>query len=624
MRYKVEKFEQGGWATFTPVLHQQAVTEDSKKSSGGETKESKRTISSLLDDKVFEDLMGKGLTNDVNSFVNEMIKLESNQINPFASSGNRSSALRLVGKINELKQNKTAYDEAIKTAQSNGGYGEIAVGNNGELYAKDNAGKVSQISIDQYNKMDNSSNFRVLTVAELMNERQNNPNLVGQNSLFNVSNNAIGFNKITDHIKGLVAALGTETTEETKTYSRQSIEATLRSMEINKKPTIEEQKSMQELKQILTTPSEYYKINTKNSSERNRINIALNYIWGTLGQPSQQKLRAVAATNGMSDPKEFIIGMLTTQTNISTNNEVTAEKTPGESSNSGGASNEKSLTQFQLMHKDKLANPNMSFAINDPKMGTMFQGIIGGVAPLMLPNGDGIGLTTVQNILTSGYNQFLKGSEVYFGDKRVSNSNLNNLIYDANDAAKVYMPVKNGQPDYKSLAEFKDLYAVYEANKNNWTIGQAEKHFATKGYKIKIDEKYEDGKKIKVIRDNEQVKPFLVMYAYTNDGTDLVDNNEQWLTKLTSDEEKYMKPRLEEVWTVGKDKKAKNLTPDGWGFDRYYKGIVAIPYRNESAAIIDAMVGQGPKDKIRNLATVQNNLNKSSGQTINASATRLN
>ena len=54
------------------------------------------------------------------------------------------------------------------------------------------------MSLSQYSK--EKDKVKLLSVAELMNERQYTPNLIGRNSLFNVAENAIGLDKITGSI----------------------------------------------------------------------------------------------------------------------------------------------------------------------------------------------------------------------------------------------------------------------------------------------------------------------------------------------------------------------------------------------------------------------------------------
>ena len=64
------------------------------------------------------------------------------------------------------------------------------------------------------------------------------------------------------------------------------------------------------------------------------------------------------------------------------------------------------------------------------------------------------------------------------------------------------------------------------------------------------------------MRDNAYVKPFLVMYAITNDATDLTDDNEGGLIKLSSNEKDILMPKITQAWTRGEGKSAKNITPD--------------------------------------------------------------
>jgi hypothetical protein len=101
-------------------------------------------------------------------------------------------------------------------------------------------------------------------------------------------------------------------------------------------------------------------------------------------------------------------------------------------------------------------------------MGTMFRGVIGGVSPVILKDGSQVGPVTIKKILELGYSQFLKGNKVFFGGKQVNVENLQNIVYDGQDGAKVYLPINEatGAPDYESLAKFRDIYAVWEANKD--------------------------------------------------------------------------------------------------------------------------------------------------------------
>ena len=622
MKVNIQKFQGGGFTTFTPIIRNAPVQPPSTQSSTKD--ESKKESNSILDDTTFKELMQKGgLNNEVNALVGQLIELEnsSNSLYAYTDPSTRMSSLRLISEVNQLRNNKQNWEDSMNMAKESGGLDEVAV-KGSALYIKDSSGKVGTINVADYKKYANK--VKVLTVSELMNERQNNPMLIGRNDLFDVANTSIGLEKITDNIKDLISSLSLETTKDEKIYARSKFQSDLEAL-TGVKPSAEQAYAMEQLKEVLANPSEYYKVTTETKSKRKYLDTAYNYLWKAIGANGQHKLTAISAINGENNPKKYIEDLLLSQTTPSSDTSILPVDESGSTKSKSEAAGEKNLTQFQLFHKDKLMTPNLTFALNDPKFGTMFRGTIGGVSPIITPDGTNVGMTTIGNILNTGYNQILKGNNIYYGNKKVSTLEANNLIYDGQDAAKVYMPTKSdGSPDYESFGVFKEIYTVFEANKDSWSQKQAEDHFKKNGYNIKIDTKYEDGKQIKVIRDNAYVKPFLLMYAYTNDATSLTDGNEEWLSKLTSEEEDLMVPFLDQVWTVGKGKTAQNVTPSKfWNIEEYYKGIVAIPYRDESAAIVDAMVHQGPRERTSSILDVQRNLNYSSNQPLNSNSSSV-
>ncbi len=276
MKVRIEKLQQGGgFATFTPIINASPGATTSK--TAGTTEQTKTATSSILDDDTFKELLTKGgLTNDVNSLVAELVKLESTSATPFAQNTNRSMALRMISKVNELRQNHDMWKDAISHAKEAGGLGEVAVDNN-QMFTKDAQGRIKTISIAEY--AENPDKVKVLSVGELMQERQYNPQLANQNGLFSVANNAIGLSKITDHIKGLVHALGKEETSESKFYSKDQASQFLASLGA-KRPSEEEAYALHTLQQVMSSPSDYSQVENKSVSQRNQkqVNTALGYI----------------------------------------------------------------------------------------------------------------------------------------------------------------------------------------------------------------------------------------------------------------------------------------------------------------------------------------------------------
>ena len=106
MDYKIKRLaDGGGFASFTPIIHTAPAMRTP--TTAGEGAETAQASTSIIDDKMLESLYKSGgLVNDVNKLVSELIQLEKTTNLPYTSGQNRSTALQLIGKINEVNQNK--------------------------------------------------------------------------------------------------------------------------------------------------------------------------------------------------------------------------------------------------------------------------------------------------------------------------------------------------------------------------------------------------------------------------------------------------------------------------------------------------------------------------------------
>lgn len=598
--------------TFTPVL----ATPPGAGQQGTAKEEGKKE--SLVDDNVFKELMDKGgLTNDVNSFVEELIQLEQSSDNPFLNNSTRVTALRMIGRVNELKQSKAQWQEALDHAKSVDSIGEVAVGSYGEVYTKDQDNNIKAISLSEFNK--NRDSIKLMSVGELMYERQHNPRLVNQNSIFNIANDSIGLSKITNHIKGIISAFGVEEDSETRVYSK---EQTLKELGkfTGKTPTSEEAQAVKRLQDLINTPGEFYKVKTENSSERRQALKAVQYIWNTLGDPAQKKLTATAAINGVNDPREFILDMISVQTDEKRNLEITPTTDRDGDGSGSGDKGQKSLTQFQMFFKNSLKGVWTDFMVNDPNVGSLFKGAVGSKGPLVDKNDNPIGMSKLSDVLSGHqYNSMVDTSNMYFGDKKISPEDLNNVIYNnAEDAGIIFVPVKSdGSPDYDSFERFNQANQVFEANKSVWSDEQIKNHFKRYNFQVNITTSDDGNKSIKALAESANVKPFLVMSAYTNDAVEnIVDDNGR-LSKMSSSEVKQLEPYFESIWTIGQGKSSQNLTPRNpfYKFGTpYYKGVILAPLKLEASVVADALAGQGPTHRVSTLDNVKHNIKNSNQQ----------
>lgn len=611
MEYKIKKLQSGGgFATFTPIISNYPTTSTMGGQSAATTENSQ---SSIVDEKMIEHLYKQGgLVNDVNRLISEINKLEQSSDMPFLNHSNRSATLQIVSKINEVNQNKKYWEDAISRAKESGGLGEVAV-DGGRIFVKTKDNKIQSLSLADYSAK--RDKYRPLSVQELMYERQYNPSLTGQNAIFTVSDNAIGLNKITDHIKSLVSALGKETSETSKFYSKEEVKNYLASTN-TKKPTAEEQASLSILNDIVNTPGEYAQVERKTESQRNQIGKALSYIWNTLGSPAQQKLAATAAINGVSNPKQFILEMLQSQTDYSDKTTITPKELPGSDKSKDKDTKTVALTPAELFHNDRLYRPGMTYEINNPAAGVSLNATataIGALQNLTKP-GETVGAGMISNIFNAAnYRSMIDPGKAFIGDTKVDPARMREIAYTGDDVAKVYLPVKaDGTPDLGQMERFNKAYQIFNANKDNWTTEQARKYFQKEGFSnVNIKEQpNQDGTVSKVIAENGSVRPFLALPIITNSASDLSEN--PWMVEMSGDQKDSAEVLMQEAFTTygGTATKPKVIdnSPSAWNsLETPYKGTLFVAYRPESSAIISSMsghlVGKSPTetDLYRNL-----------------------
>ncbi|MFA6661175.1 MAG: hypothetical protein WCS62_06150, partial [Bacilli bacterium] len=69
-----------------------------------------------------------------------------------------------------------------------------------------------------------------MSVAELLEARNSNPMLIGNNNIFNVANNSIGIEKISDYASKIVDALGKEVRKSKEIYDRSELQGRLQAL----------------------------------------------------------------------------------------------------------------------------------------------------------------------------------------------------------------------------------------------------------------------------------------------------------------------------------------------------------------------------------------------------------
>lgn len=588
MRYK--KLQGGGFLTFTPFISSAPVPGSTSTSAAAtSTAAAPKSKLGIVDDEIYKELMKGGLANDVDDVVKNLYTLQNSNANPFLDTNNVSSSIAMISQVNRLRLSNKMWDEAQKNVNSQGASGEVAVGSSGEVYAKDKDNKVIAMSVSDYDK--NKNNLKLLTNGELLLERMYNPRLTWSDQVTNVASSAVGMQKIVNHIKSVISALGTETVTDERAVTKEQAQAQLEKIgqSLGSRPTTDEVKAVAALYEIINTPGDFAKVKTVNSSERKHALKAVNYIWSTLGDAAQKKLAVTAKLNGISNPAELILDMINTQTNESAESSITPENYPkastkkanGTGSETEGDVNdefkEKPLSAFEVFHNGKTGA--QIFPWNDPSTGKTYDLVAAGVSKLFTSDNKMLGMSSLKKVLDSDVSMVLDTNHVYYGNNPVSLNNLTDIIYDGQDAAKVYMPTTaDGKPNYGRLKELKQLEDQVMSNPN-LTPEQINKKFADNGFSyVKVN-----GAKEYIETSN--FRPFLVFGGLTGSKSTATNNNSA-IYALTSSEDDEVSASMKATWEA---EKIKN-TPISWDlFTTYYKGLVAIPYKPDHSIYASAL-----------------------------------
>ena len=600
MKY-TRKLQYGGLVLYQPSAptSPSMPTAPSQGAAGASDKQG----SSWLDDDLIKEIIDVGgLTNETNEVLASLMSIGGS--NPFLQSSNRRNSTAYASKINELRQNKEMWERSYELSKASGGLGEIAVGTSGELYVQDSEGNIKTASISDYKK--NSDKYRALSVAELLEQRNTNPNLAGLNNIFNVADTSIGMEKISDYARQIVAALGTEKEVNKNTYDRDDLAARLKNASIeiqstNRVPTSEEIKGFAILENIQNSPSKYNEITTESSSERNHALKAVKYIWNTLDRRAQNKLTAQAAIND-STPSEMLLDLVILGTDKSETMLINPVSEGKAKTGTGGESmtGAKNMNNIQTMLKGTFTT-GKRMTYNDPEYASKFEGLVLGSIPTTAVDGSPTGPTTLTGLLKAGgHENYVDTNNLYFGNKKLQPWQWEQIVVDGrSDISHVFLPVDSqGNPDNASLEMYKSVMDEYNANKDNMSRAEIQRLFNNAGFQVQIN----DDKSLDVRMVGSDVKPFLITTGYTNNVVrDLIEDNDNpesgGIRKLDRGENANLKELIKSGWNVGSGKNATNIEPTSfWRNESLYKGMVYMRLRDNYTVRADSMLGDGPRN----------------------------
>lgn len=571
-------------------------------------KEDPKTI---IEEEMYKELIkgGVGLRSDINKWVDQVMALESSSEYPYLENQNINNIGAKIKIWHEIREHYRNYKDAFDLAKNQGGLNEVAVGNGGELFVKDKGAKLKSISMSEYSK--NRDKYNPLTVYELLQEREINPNLAFNNSIYSVIDTAFGTEKIIDHIAQLVDKVGSFS--HTLTSTKGDPQLMNKAKEIaseftGRKPTGEELEALGKLEQIMKSPSDYNEVKEHTKSSSKYISSALGYIWNSLGREKQLKLSAVAVMSGLENPKELIFDMLRSNKDETYELDikpVDVDKATGVSASSGPMS-DLSLLEIQTSAKSGTS----TIPWNDPVTGLKMN-LVGDRIELIkdVKSNDMIPMGPLENLLNSHTGALLEKNNVYFGDKKIALNDIKNIIIDpTSGSARVYMPVDtSGNPDYDIL---KKVEEIKKSLPKDLTPEELNKELKARGLNwIQVDNNFN------FIPSGIKFKPFLLAYGYVDERSSIWEGNKE-VKELDGTEEDSVEDIISGMY-----KNLKAGSPTGmfnW-FNTYYKGNILIPYQ-ENASTIASSLSNNIFDQKSTIDEVQSARKLSAARNINATS----
>lgn len=490
----------------------------------------------LLSKDMVKLLMENGLPSDVNAFVASMQELYNDPVyratgnlNP---SGLSSRYLSIIGRINNIKYGKEAYDESLKRLTQNGGLSDVAISTTGRMVVQNlETGELEQITPGEYKEK--HGEYRAMTNGDIAHLRAVNPSMAYNNNIFGILDNGIGSKTIQSYLNEAISQLGS-TTMKSDNYLSKKGNAILTGLgQIENNPEV----------QNALLSDGVYKVSNENKSNLEQSKQALSYIMNTLPENAKTYLRAKAAMAGLDPDKgaqtiltQFIASKFETSVTQSVDFDSAASKAAGFTSSDGTKSTAKVGMLDLVMNND--ANDERIFTI---RPGISTQGSTKALHWNVLTNlkdGLPVGVETVSDIMqTSILSAAGDQMSVTFGGKSVSPELAKQLIYDPTSGlTKVTLPSKEGE-NGEIVPDLDILNKIDQAESRiSQFPGMSEQE------KRQIYEDYEVGQYYDVMSDPNKINEatnvhnFYVVKAIGSAESGKIDEDSPYVSKVTKEE----------------------------------------------------------------------------------------
>lgn len=558
MKYhEIQKEQMGGRVFFSAVADPSAqAAQQSSAATTGSTK-SDPLISESLMNKLYENAM----PNDFRKFTS-MLETFQHQVD-MGLPVNKRALYDLQAYANQIIQQSDYMKKAEQQAINNGSWDEVAITNNGYIYAMDANGKVQTVAINKFDK----EKYQALSVGELIQLRREDNQLINNQSIVTTVGNAIGTEKIQDYIKSIIQMVGSA---ETSVEAYKDLAGIVG--DLAKKPTASELATIQGLSRQMETigTDAIFKV-TEETSNKN-IREASAYILSMLPKNMRMQLQGKWVAEYGQDYAdadkyaENLIGLALSAANDSSYKSkidyAGTMNTAAGTKSGTPKDHEANMTGLQQLIAGTLGR--RTYQITDktnPGLVLELQGT--GMGVLTDAKNDIVNEMILSDALNSGLGALIDKNNIFFGTQKISPQMLDQFVYDGADVVNVWAPVgPDGNVDFNKLRQFEALVAKVKANPSLKPEDIAEL-MAEIGINGTLDKNYN------FIGNDPNMQQFIVLTALTSD--EVIDDDENSITyTLDGTDKDYTFAKIREVYAKankGFKGDAQRQFKTGW-FDR--------------------------------------------------------
>lgn len=489
---------------------------------------------------ISDDLLKKldGIPVDVDNLMESIADIEHKQSMGMPVSSR--TVRRVEAQINRVVQQSKYLKEAEERAEKNDAFGEIAVGNRGELFTVGEDGDIKRVSIGDYNA---EKHGPALTVNELIEQRKFNPTQAYDTTITTAIGNNIGMSKISEYIQKIVASVGSsENSSEAYTDL-----AGIVGREAAKRPTQQQLQTIQQLHQLSQTVGMDAIFKEKNLLKQKNVQEAFGYINSILPRNMRLQMQARFVANGFSledsdNGVSEIIGQAIMSGNdvksqYSIDYDSTINKAGGTSSGTK-MEQKRNLKAIETLVQGSLnkvdyqlvssKNPSVGMTLHGNRIGALanFDNNIVPKSPMSLAIETSLGPLIDKNHVT-------------MGTQKISESMFDTILYDGNDVINVWAPTdSNGDIDLQGLHQFNELLEYFDSDPA-LTIADKNRTLAEFGIQGRINE---DGS----FTGSGNMAQFLVFTGITSD--EVISSNDDFVDTLEGDKKKFELDQIERIY----------------------------------------------------------------------------